>query len=109
MMMVATVATNDARAWKAARLVQVGATDAKTPMNRKKRDSRNMPLRRSNSGLMSITPTAFPSPNQMNIIDICAVLDDVRTCMAGSVVTMALTYIVCAQRFSSITKTYIAD
>jgi len=99
-MMEQRVTINAARAWKAARLVQVGASAAKTPMSKQQTDSSSMLLRRSNSGLISITPTAFPSPNQMNIIAICAVLDDVRTCMAGSVVVTAPKFMPCAQRFN---------
>jgi len=73
-------------AWKTYKMCQVGASAVMTPIGTRQRDSSNMSLIRSNSGPMSNAPAIDANPIQMYIIDISAVLLDVRTSMAGSVV-----------------------
>jgi len=84
-----------ARAWNVVRLVQVGASAPATAINRKQTDNSSMLLIWSNSGPIMSTPTTLATPAQMNIADICAVLDDVRTSISGRVVTIVPTLTPC--------------
>ena len=77
------------RAWKAYRLVQVGDNASKTASIMKQTVNSSRSFTRSNSGPISSTPTSTASPTQKKIIDICAVLDSVRTSMSGNVVGIA--------------------
>jgi len=86
------------RAWKTSRFVQVGASAPNTAIITKQKDSSSNPLTRPYKGPISMTPTMVDGPIQINIVDISAVFDDVRTSMSGSVVTSAPTLMLCTQQ-----------
>jgi len=54
-----------AMAWKATRLVQVGASAVKTPVSARQTDSSSMPFMRSNSGPKTNDPTTVDTPITM--------------------------------------------
>jgi len=73
-----------ARAWNTIRRRQMGSNAMDTLHTRKQKASSNKPLTRSNSGPINNVPEVKPTPVQMNICDISAVLLDVQTSMSGS-------------------------